>query len=121
MEVGTPIEPVDTHRWGRVWIRPARATDIDRLMDILAETTGAIRLARLCVFALVDETGKHLLTDDDIPKLIDGPLEPLQEVAVAFLDACGLDETKKNSPMSTTSSTASPGNGDSRTPKICSH
>lgn len=117
---GIKVEEVHTKQWGTVYIRPARASEVDELMDILSITQGPERLVRLCIFAVVDEDGCRLLSNADIDQLLDGPLEPVQEVAVAFLDACGLDESKKNSATPTTSSTPSPGNGDSPILGLCS-
>ncbi len=88
---------VQTGAWGLCYVRQIKGNEFERFMAIMDESTGSERLARLTVLGLCDADGKRVLADGDEPVIVDGPMEPLGEVATAFLELNGVSEEQKKS------------------------
>ncbi len=108
---------VDTQAWGPVRVRQLKAAELPALLEIL-DVRGPERLARFCVLGCIDSRDGPLFLPDDVPKLLSGPLEPVSELATAFLELNGITdiEEEKKSPSIplNTSPTVSPIAGGSR-------
>ncbi len=96
------VAPVETEAWGSCYVRQIKGNEFERFMAIMDESTGSERLARLTVLGLCDADGKRVLADGDEPVIVDGPMEPLGEIATAFLELNGVaeEEKKSSSPLS---------------------
>ena len=99
--------PVQTEAWGQCYVRQIKGNEFERFMAIMDESTGSERLARLTVLGLCDAEGKRVLADGDEPVIVDGPMEPLGEVATAFLEFNGVTEDEKKSSNQPSSSRSS--------------
>ncbi len=91
------VASVETEAWGSCYVRQIKGNEFERFMAIMDESAGSERLARLTVMGLCDEKGERILADGDEPIVIDGPMEPLGEIATAFLELNGVAEEKKSS------------------------
>ncbi len=101
------VAPVETEAWGSCHVRQIKGNEFERFMAIMDESTGSERLARLTVLGLCDADGKRVLADGDEPVIVDGPMEPLGEVATAFLELNGVAEEEKKSSSPPSSSRSS--------------
>ncbi len=115
------LEPKDiyTQAWGKVCVRQLRADELQSLLDVM-DLKGAPRLARLCILGCVDSEGRPLFRFDDIDWLTRSALEPLAEIADAFLELNGVTdalEPEKKSDLNPSNTTLSilPTGGDTRT------
>ncbi len=99
--------PVQTESWGQCYARQIKGNEFERFMAIMDESTGSERLARLTVLGLCDADGKRVLADGDESVILDGPMEPLGEVATAFLELNGVAEEEKKSSSPPSSSRSS--------------
>ena len=101
---------VETQAWGVVFVRQLRADELPALLDVLDAPSGAIRLARFCVLGCVTEDGAPLFLPGDESRLTEQALEPVSELAAAFLELNGIegvgdaDEEKKSASIQSTSS-----------------
>lgn len=114
------IEPkaIHTQAWGEVLVRALRADELQSLLDVMDEK-GAPRLAKLCILGCVDSAGEPLFRPDDIAWLTGSALEPLAEIADAFLELNGVSdalepEKKSHSTPSNTTLSILPTDGASR-------
>lgn len=98
---------VQTEAWGLCYVRQLKGNEFERFMAIMEESSGSERLARLTVLGLCDESGERRLVEGDEPVLLDGPMEPLGEVATAFLELNGVTEEEKKSSSPPNSSRSS--------------
>ncbi len=101
------VASVETEAWGSCYVRQIKGNEFERFMAIMDESTGSERLARLTVLGLCDADGKRVLADGDEPVIVDGPMEPLGEVATAFLELNGVSEEQKKSSSPPSSSRSS--------------
>ena len=108
---------VETEAWGDCYVRQIKGNEFERFMAIMDESTGSERLARLTVMGLCDEKGERILADGDEPIVIDGPMEPLGEIATAFLELNGVAEEKKSSSPPSSSRSSSPSSSVMPIPK----
>lgn len=98
---------IQTQHWGAITIRALKGSDYPRLMAILSEPAGAMRLAGLVQLGCVTPE----FAEADIPTLAAGPMEPLNVIGLAVLEDTGLDlgeDEKKSSPAMSTPPTSSP-------------
>ncbi len=102
------VASVETEAWGSCYVRQIKGNEFERFMAIMDESAGSERLARLTVMGLCDEKGERILADGDEPIVIDGPMEPLGEIATAFLELNGVAEEKKSSSPPSSSRSSSP-------------
>lgn len=103
LDVKIQPKPVKTKAWGTVFVRHARADELDNVLRILDSYTGGERLIQLVMLGVCYDTGRQVFTHDDLPKLRKAPLEPITELSTAFLELNGLAESseKKSSIPST--------------------
>ena len=114
------LEPkeIPTQAWGLVRIRQLRADELQSLLDVMDEK-GAPRLAKLCVLGCVDASGAPLFRPEDVEWLVSAALEPMAEIADAFLELNGVSdalepEKKSDSIPSNTTLSILPTVGDTR-------
>ncbi len=111
---------VETQAWGVVFVRQLRGDELPALLDIL-DASGPERLARFCVLGCVQDDGSPLFLPGDEQRLIERALEPVSELAAAFLELNGIEgvtdpesEKKSASVPSTSSPSVLPIGGGSR-------
>ncbi len=112
---------VNTQAWGPVFVRQLRADELPALLEILDAPSGAVRLARFCVLGCVQADGSPLFLPGDEQRLTERALEPVSELAAAFLELNGIEgvtdpesEKKSDSVPSTSSPSVSRIDGGSR-------
>ena len=81
---------VETQAWGVVFVRQLRGDELPALLDIL-DASGPERLARFCVLGCVQDDGSPLFLAGDEQRLIERALEPVSELAAAFLELNGIE------------------------------
>ncbi len=100
---------VETEAWGTCYVRQIKGNEFERFMAIMEESQGSERLAQLTVLGLCNADGDRILADGDEPVLVDGPMEPMGEVAAEFLALNGVsEEQKKSSDLPSTSPSSLP-------------
>ena len=121
--LGLPLgrRQVHTQAWGNVFVRQLRADELPALLEILDSPSGAIRLARFCVLGCIQADGSPLFLPGDEHRLTERALEPVSELAAAFLELNGIEgvtdpeaEKKSASGPSTSSPSVLPIDGGSR-------
>ncbi len=103
VEAGT--RQVETQAWGLVTIRQLTGADYGRVMAIMDMAPGAEKMAAFVVLGCTSPQFR----EEDIPVLARGPMEPLNEVAIAIMADAGMDqpaEKKSSVTMSTPPSTS---------------
>lgn len=113
LDVKAQPKPVKTKAWGTVFVRHALADELDDVLRILDSCKGGERLIQLVMLGACYDTGRQVFTHDDLLKLRKAPLEPIAELATAFLELNGLAESseKKSSIPSTGSVSTLPIDG----------
>lgn len=106
------VQEVATASWGICYVRQLKGNEFEPFMDIMDKYRGSERLARLTVLGLCDANGQRVLADGDEPVLIDGPMEPLGEIATAFLELNGVEEQKKSSDLPSSSLSSLPSSSE---------
>lgn len=104
LDIRLKPHPVQTRLWGLCHVRIAEASELDHLMKIIETRKGADRLIELVLMGACQSDGRRAFGIDDREKLRSAPLEPITELATAFLEMNGImggvDEKKSSSPSS---------------------
>ena len=102
---------VQTELWGTCYVRRAMASELDEILKIMDTVSGSQRFVRLVQLGACDANGQRLFSEQDGIKLMQAPMEPIGEIAVAFLEANGITgdaPEKKSSPRTSGSPSISP-------------